>query len=802
MHGSRESQPQAITEARPPAATPKIGVVAHVFYPDIWPEIAIYLRRWRIQFRLYVTVSRGAKDIGQTIRKEWPDALITPIENRGRDIAAFLGQAHRAIGDGIELLCKVHTKRSRHIGRKGTAWRRDLYRRLLGGDPPVAQVIDAFLQNPTLGILGPEGHVLPHTIHWTENAHRVLSLAARMGHEGDPTPFMFPAGAMFWIRSDALTPILDLCLAAADFEEEAAQLDGTLAHALERLFPIAARLKGFTLADTSVIPRNLTVGSRLGLAMARTRLGLASDMLTFFAERSSSMLLPLSDPLNKLLKMVWRDPKNREIAIIKRYGLVDEAWYLQQNPDIARVNMDPVVHYVYHGAKEGRHPHPDFRAPLASAAAQSPPDRAPKFLTRAMFDQVRKAIEYEPEIGDISALGASFMPPFHDQMYHLHRAIRTRIPAASYDTVICVPWIRQGGADVLSCSLARSMLRIQPDANILMALTNSNCVERRDWVPEGIDLVDLSDLFAQTDRDHAERLCYAMFSGLGPRRIVNINSTICWNVFKRFGVRLADRMNLYAYLFCWDMTEQGFKVGYPSYYPHTGAFLSALFTDTVFLKEELTKLYSVPPMLRDRIVPLFSPARFDATAPTMAERAAATRSERKRPIVLWGGRFDRQKRLDIMEAVAARMRHVDFICYGAPMMDQAPQVSNFTKNVSIRGPFKSIEELPLHDIDAWLFTSAWEGMPLILIELALKGVPIVASAVGGVPELITNETGWPVYRFEDIDEYVGSLEQAIANPAMRIQRAKNLQRLAQAKHSPARYDKELRRVFSQEKQRD
>lgn len=50
----------------------------------------------------------------------------------------------------------------------------------------------------------------------------------------------------------------------------------------------------------------------------------------------------------------------REMALINSCPLFDIAWYLQQNPDVAALNKDPIEHYLKYGAKEGRTPGPDF----------------------------------------------------------------------------------------------------------------------------------------------------------------------------------------------------------------------------------------------------------------------------------------------------------------------------------------------------------------------------------------------------------------------------------------------------------
>lgn len=50
----------------------------------------------------------------------------------------------------------------------------------------------------------------------------------------------------------------------------------------------------------------------------------------------------------------------RTVRSSASHPLLDQSWYLEQNPDVAEAEIDPLVHYLSTGATEGRDPNPLF----------------------------------------------------------------------------------------------------------------------------------------------------------------------------------------------------------------------------------------------------------------------------------------------------------------------------------------------------------------------------------------------------------------------------------------------------------
>jgi lipopolysaccharide biosynthesis protein len=242
-----------------PPADPRPCAVMHIWYPELLEELAVALHASGIDWRIVITTA-GERE--QAVREQVAllglDARIEVFENRGRDILPFLHVANRLLDEGVSTVLKLHGKRSTHR-QDGDTWRRELLDKLLSPER-AGRILAAFGSDHTLGLVHAEGHLQPLDYYWGANEANVDYLTRRLGI---PAPEVssdnFIAGTMFWARPAALRLLLDAHLGVTDFDAEAGQLDGTLAHAIERVFSLAATAAGF---------RTTGVPALLGLAEA------------------------------------------------------------------------------------------------------------------------------------------------------------------------------------------------------------------------------------------------------------------------------------------------------------------------------------------------------------------------------------------------------------------------------------------------------------------------------------------------------------------------------------------------------
>ena len=193
--------------------------------------------------------------VEQLIAKQhWPRVRLFGVPNRGRDIAPFVLQLlPAALAAGHRFFVKVHTKASPHLG-SSRDWGEGLLDALL--DPERLRLGLLQLQRePGTGLLAPGGTLLPLSLALDQNREALLALQRQHRLEG---PWIlrqrFIAGSMMLGRLGALKPLLELDLQLDDFEREAGQTDGTLAHGCERWLSLLPVLEGWRLTEMAGAP--------------------------------------------------------------------------------------------------------------------------------------------------------------------------------------------------------------------------------------------------------------------------------------------------------------------------------------------------------------------------------------------------------------------------------------------------------------------------------------------------------------------------------------------------------------------
>ncbi len=250
LHALRQKENKPVLKTE--NGTIKCAIVIHAFYLDVFNEILKYLERIdKKTIKLFVTTpKKQVTTIRSQLAANGYDFTCLGVNNRGRDILPFIKIFPEIIKHNFTYLIKIHTKKSTHRV-DGDHWRNDLYAKLLD-KLALEENIQYFQDDPEIGIIAPKGHLVPMGHYLADNEECITNLSARLGMGMDVvTQLSFVAGSMFSARTDALIPLLLLNLKEEDFESEQSQLDGTLAHAVERVFSVCANCLDYKIETRS-----------------------------------------------------------------------------------------------------------------------------------------------------------------------------------------------------------------------------------------------------------------------------------------------------------------------------------------------------------------------------------------------------------------------------------------------------------------------------------------------------------------------------------------------------------------------
>lgn len=115
--------------------------------------------------------------------------------------------------------------------------------------------------------------------------------------------------------------------------------------------------------------------------------------------------------------------------------------------------------------------------------------------------------------------------------------------------------------------------------------------------------------------------------------------------------------------------------------------------------------------------------------------------------------------------------------------------------VEFKGTQKNMTSI-YQDADIFVLTSDWEGTPNVVLEAMAAGLPVVATRVGGIAEIIKpSETG-ELAKPGDDDELTMRVLELVTNPGLRARMGRSARDYVLANHSLQRLPDQLAEIYS------
>jgi glycosyltransferase involved in cell wall biosynthesis len=435
-------------------------------------------------------------------------------------------------------------------------------------------------------------------------------------------------------------------------------------------------------------------------------------------------------------------------------------------------------------------------AQIVDELAATRTDMTERLRTGKLGEMFAKAAELEPLIGAVwGETARTRMIPLHGRsvagaVAAIH-GCQQKADFRRARLVVVTNRPRWGGGRRLEGHLAHALAGTVAPDDIVIIYTDQSGSAPSGRFPVGVREIDFAEATEALPSEHKQQALVSLLRSFRSEAIVNINSRLLYAALTPYGKALAASERIFLCFFVHEQRALGNWFGVPLqfFYPFF-EMVEGVITDSEYLREDLTERYQLSDADRGRIHVFQAPVE-----PEIPPTVPARLESPHRPVVYWAGRWDRQKRVDLALEVATRMPDVDFRFWGEAVLFKGPPVERVPENVRLEGRYDHIATLDLSEVDAWLYTSAWDGVPSLLLEVAMTEVPMVGSLVGGVGEVLSTEDSWPVADWENPEAYEKALREILSDPFEARRRSRALRERLERERTQNAYGEHAARVF-------
>lgn len=344
--------------------------------------------------------------------------------------------------------------------------------------------------------------------------------------------------------------------------------------------------------------------------------------------------------------------------------------------------------------------------------------------------------------------------------------------AKNSDYIFVAPLIsRNGGAAAVGWRYITTLLQHNPKYKITVIITSSrNPV----GMPKGVKIIRFPSEIVKSHREYMDNKIAEIILTTKPKAL---------HIIEEFGFfaneQIASQIYLHSKVFLsmfllWDPQDGG---GWHllTRNPQLIAYIDHIYTDNQYIIDFMADKYGLP---RSKFTRHYQPAPLLSSV-KIRELHSPLR-------IFWAARLDAQKRPDISVEIARQLHNkgieAEIDIFGSHVLSNDYQaiIDDYR---GYKGAFTGGLGTIAHGYDAYLSTTSIEGMPNAILEAAALGLIIIAPNVGGIGEIIKQETGYLIHDYSDIDSYVDVIQRIINKPAEAVKKAAAVKNLVRAQHS-------------------
>lgn len=420
----------------------------------------------------------------------------------------------------------------------------------------------------------------------------------------------------------------------------------------------------------------------------------------------------------------------------------------------------------------------------------------------SLVDFVAEAAQLDPEVEPrrIEIAGSYCPIPWNPKHWGFQlEGFYQLLGSQRFSDVLLLPWLRPGGAEKYILQILHELHALGASRRLLVIAGET--ASKHEWVgrlPKGAVFVDLFNAFPMLDDSGRESMiARALLAVAEPGARLHVKaSPFSHRVMDLYGAVLSSHYKVIYYRFSdgaylWRNKR---LIG-----PWGISFLRRQLPNIDLLISDCRSIGSGDAVVlgtqSEKYQVIY--AQCSSSNPPHARISPTQR-------LLWASRVSAEKKPELVGAIATALRrdYPDMVIEVYGQMEEHYQQQRLfdVPGVEYRGSFDGFDSLPLERFDASIYTSAFDGLPNIVLEALASGLPVIAPAVGGVGEaVIDGETGFLVPDLVDesalIAAYVDAVRRLYGNWGRTLEMAANGRRLIAERHGESNFKRRVAEVF-------